>query len=61
MLSGDAGGKMSKSVPRSTKAAAMSKNKMLNKHGFSGGNMPTRPDTKKQYPLTKTAAVVNMR
>lgn len=33
----------------------------LNKLGFSGGKLPTRPDVQEQYPMNQTVSVVNMR
>lgn len=36
-------------------------NSFLNRWGFSGGHIPSRPDVRQQYPPDQTTSVVNMR
>jgi hypothetical protein len=60
-LTGNSGDYMLVAIPGQQNADIQQRNDMLNKLGFSGGHIPTRPDVKQQYPVDRTTSVVNMR
>lgn len=60
-LSGNSGSYIFANVPGQENAYIQQQNNFLNKLGFSGGHIPSRPDVKQQYPVDQTTAVINMR
>lgn len=60
-LTGNRGDYMIVPVPGQENADIQERNQLLNRMGYSGGDVPPMSQTNTKYPVDQTVSVVNMR